>query len=154
MSLCFFSVILIPNLTIHSLFIIAFLSLLFPQLHNLSLFYGLHHPVEVSKTTPYFFISGPALCLICSCPPPIVSSLGVALLIGISVCGICSFSHSSSSSSLCSLAPLSCSACAAPDAAWQVLRPTSIFHKKTQHTYVKKKSAYTHSRLPKCVWGT
>lgn len=31
-----------------------------------------------------------------SCPPSIVSSVEVALLIGISICGICSFSHSPS----------------------------------------------------------
>lgn len=76
-----------------------------------------------------------------SCPPSKVSSVEVALLIGISICGICSFPPS------LFLSPsLPRSVCAWPDAAWQVLRPTSIFHTNTTHTQL---CIYTYSSFPK-----
>lgn len=43
------------------------------------------------------------------------------------------------------------SVCAWPDSAWQVLRPTSIFHTNTTHTRTQNR-AYTHTAaFPKCL---
>lgn len=100
-----------------------------------SFFFHLCLPFSVSPK-PYLSLYCPVsvgLILFSQiCPPP-VSSVEVALLIGISICGICS-PMLACSPSLFPPPPFPAQyVCVWPDAAWQVLRPTSIFHTLTAH---------------------
>lgn len=149
----------IPPFTLSFVFIcmspssLSFLSLLNPYLcliiklfSSYPLLPSLFFPSPLPRSLPQFYSSHHAFP---SCLPSIVSSVEVALLIGISICGICSFSRSPALP-LSFSPPLSPrSVCAWPDAAWQVLRPTSIFHINTTHT---QNCAYTHTAaFPKCL---
>lgn len=79
-----------------------------------------------------------------------MSSVEVALLIDISICGICS----PMLACLLSLFPPppfpTQYVCVWPDAAWQVLRPTSIFHTLTAHIN-RHTHIYTHTNTQNCT---
>lgn len=145
----FFFLLFVADLFFHFFYLIfCIIHWLFACFDFFLLSFFLLNPYLLFITKLYSFVLSPLTPSFSFVPalPSTESSVEVALLIGISVCGICSFSHYSLFSP-----SLPRSMCAWPDAAWQVLRPTSIFHANTTHTHTYKVCIFTNSSPLKCL---